>query len=140
MLAKGDTAVDIDKAAVRREGADATIITYSGSLRKSLDAAVALSGEGIDSEVIDLRTLRPLDDRTIIASVSKTHRAVIVDEGWRSGSLSAEITEQAFYELDAPVARVCSAEVPIPYPRHLEIAATPQTETIISAVKGVMRR
>ena len=140
MLAKGDTAVDIDKAAVRREGADATIITYSGSLQKSLDAAVALSGEGIDSEVIDLRTLRPLDDRTIIASVSKTHRAVIVDEGWRSGSLSAEITEQAFYELDAPVARVCSAEVPIPYPRHLEIAATPQTETIISAVKGVMRR
>jgi pyruvate dehydrogenase E1 component beta subunit len=142
--AEGDTAVDIDKAVIRREGGDATIITYSGCLQKSLDAAEALSKEGIDCEVIDLRTLRPLDDATIVASVVKTHRAVIVDEGWRSGSLSAEISariaEQAFYALDAPVARVCSAEVPIPYPRHLETAATPQTETIAAAAKGVMRR
>lgn len=142
--AEGDTAVDIDKAAVRREGGDVTIVTYSGSLQKSIDAAEALSGEGIDCEVIDLRTLRPLDDATIMASVTKTHRAVIVDEGWRSGSLAAEIsariTEQAFYDLDAPVARVCSAEVPIPYPHHLETAATPQVDTITAAVKGVMRR
>jgi pyruvate dehydrogenase E1 component beta subunit len=142
--AEGEATVDIDKAAVRRAGSDATIITYSGCLRKSLDAAEELSGEGIDCEVIDLRTLRPLDDETIIGSVSKTHRAVIVDEGWRSGSLAAEIsariTEQAFYELDAPVGRVCSAEVPIPYPHHLETAATPQADTIVAAVKGVLRR
>ena len=82
--------------------------------------------------------LRPLDDATVIASVARTHRAVIVDEGWRSGSLAAEVSarimEQAFYELDAPVARVCSAEVPIPYPRHLEQAALPQPETIVAEV------
>jgi pyruvate dehydrogenase E1 component beta subunit len=79
-----------------------------------------------------------------MASVAKTHRAVIVDEGWRSGSLSAEISarimEQALYDLDAPVARVCSAEVPVPYPRHLEMAATPQPDAIVAAVRGVMRR
>jgi pyruvate dehydrogenase E1 component beta subunit len=142
--AEGDLSVSIDNAAVRRPGHDATIITYGGSLKKALAAADTLAGEGIDCEVIDLRTLRPLDDRTIIGSVAKTHRAVIVDEGWRSGSLAAEISarimEQAFYELDAPVARVCSAEVPIPYPRHLELAATPQPEAIIGAVKGALRR
>lgn len=142
--AEGDLAVGIDNAAVRRPGRDATIITYGGSLKKALAAADTLSGEGIECEVIDLRTLRPLDDRTIIGSVATTHRAVIVDEGWRSGSLAAEISarimEQALYDLDAPVARVCSVEVPIPYPRHLEIAATPQPEAIIGAVKGVLRR
>ncbi|KAB2940198.1 MAG: alpha-ketoacid dehydrogenase subunit beta [Hyphomicrobium sp.] len=142
--AEGDLAVDIDHAVVRRAGRDATVITYGGSLTKSLGAADQLAADGIDCEVIDLRTLRPLDDKTIIASVAKTHRAVIVDEGWRSGSLSAEISarimEQALYDLDAPVARVCSVEVPIPYPRHLEIAATPQVETITAAVRGVLRR
>jgi pyruvate dehydrogenase E1 component beta subunit len=142
--AEGDLAVDIDCAAVRRAGRDATIITYGGSLKKSLGAAEQLAGDGIDCEVIDLRTLRPLDDETIVASVAKTHRAVIVDEGWRSGSLSAEISarimEQALYDLDAPVVRVCTAEVPIPYPRHLETAATPQPEAIVGAVRGVMRR
>jgi pyruvate dehydrogenase E1 component beta subunit len=141
---EGDLPVDIDCAAVRRAGRDATIITYGGSLKKSIDAAERLAGDGIDCEVVDLRTLRPLDDKTIMASVAKTHRAVIVDEGWRSGSLAAEISarimEQALYDLDAPVARVCSAEVPIPYPRHLEIAATPQPEAIVGAVRGVMRR
>jgi pyruvate dehydrogenase E1 component beta subunit len=91
--------------------------------------------------VIDLRTLRPLDDATIMASVRKTRRAVIIDEGWRSGSLSAEIgmrmVEQAFFDLDAPIARVCSAEVPIPYPRHLEAAAIPQVESIVAAARGL---
>jgi pyruvate dehydrogenase E1 component beta subunit len=144
VAAEGNLAVDIDSAAVRRSGRDATIITYGGSLKKALAAAEKLAGDRIDCEVIDLRTLRPLDDRTIMASVVKTHRAVIVDEGWRSGSLSAEISarimEQALYELDAPVARVCSAEVPIPYPRHLEIAATPQPEAIVAAVRGAMRK
>jgi pyruvate dehydrogenase E1 component beta subunit len=89
--------------------------------------------------VIDLRSLRPLDDDTILASVGRTHRAVVVDEGWRSGSISAEIaarlTEHAFYDLDAPVGRVCSAEVPMPYAAHLEQAALPQVDTIVAAAR-----
>jgi pyruvate dehydrogenase E1 component beta subunit len=141
---EGDLSVDIERAATRRAGRDATVITYGGSVKKALAAAEMLADDGISCEVIDLRSLRPLDDETIIASVKRTHRAVIVDEGWRSGSLAAEIsariTEQALYALDAPVARVCSVEVPIPYPRHLEIAATPQPESIAAAVKGVLRR
>ena len=108
-----------------------------------MQAAEELARAGINAEVIDLRTLRPLDDATIIASVSKTHRALIIDEGWKSGSLAAEIMarimEQAFYELDAPVARVCSVEVPIPYPKHLEDAALPQVANIVAAAEGVMR-
>ena len=94
-------------------------------------------GDGIEAEVIDLRVLRPLDDATILASVARTHRAVIVDEGWRSGSIAAEISarimEGAFYELDAPVGRVCSAEVPIPYAKHLEDAALPQADDVVAA-------
>jgi pyruvate dehydrogenase E1 component beta subunit len=131
--------VDIDKAAIRRPGRDVTLITYGGSLRKTLDAADQLAAEDIAAEVIDLRTLRPLDDATILASVRRTHRVVIVDEGWRSGSLSAEvsarITEQAFYDLDAPVERVCSAEVPIPYASQLEEAALPDAGTIAAAAR-----
>jgi pyruvate dehydrogenase E1 component beta subunit len=131
--------VEITRAAVRRAGSDVTLVTYGGSLGKCLDAATALAAEGISAEVIDLRTLRPLDDATILASVARTHRALIVDEGWRSGSLSAEITariqERAFFELDAPVARVCSAEVPIPYARHMEEAALPQAATIAAAAR-----
>jgi len=142
-LAADAGAVDIDKAAVCRAGGDLTLITYGGSLGKTLQAAEELARADINAEVIDLRTLRPLDDATIIASVSKTHRALIVDEGWKSGSLAAEIMarimEQAFYELDAPVARVCSVEVPIPYPKHLEDAALPQVANIVAAVEGVMR-
>lgn len=142
-LAADAGAVDIDQAAVRREGGDLTLITYGGSLGKALQAAEELARAGINAEVIDLRTLRPLDDATIVASVSKTHRALIVDEGWKSCSLAAEIMarimEQAFYELDAPVARVCSVEVPIPYPKHLEDAALPQVANIVAAAEGVMR-
>jgi pyruvate/2-oxoglutarate/acetoin dehydrogenase E1 component len=134
--------VDIDHAAVRRAGKDVSLITYGGTLSKTLQAAETLAVEGIDAEVIDLRSLRPLDMRTILESVKKTHRAVIVDEGWKSGSLSAEIVarlvEQVFYELDAPLARVCSAEVPIPYPKHLEDAAVPQPPAIVAAVHEVV--
>ena len=133
--------VNIDRAAIRRPGKDITLITYGGMLGKTLDAATELQASGIDAEVIDLRTLRPLDDETILESVSRNRRAVIVDEGWRSGSLSAEISarimEEAFYELDAPVARVCSAEVPLPYPAHLERAALPQTENIVAAARAL---
>jgi pyruvate/2-oxoglutarate/acetoin dehydrogenase E1 component len=135
-------AVDIDKARVRRQGKEATILAYGGTLGKALDAARTLAGEGIDTEVVDLRTLRPLDTETILASVAKTRRAVVVDEGWKTGSLAAEISaiimEGAFYELDAPVARVCSAEVPIPYPKHLEDAALPQPDKIANAVRAMV--
>jgi pyruvate dehydrogenase E1 component beta subunit len=143
-LAADAGAVDIDRAAVRRAGRDLSLITYGGTLYKSLDAAVSLKQEGIEAEVIDLRTLRPLDDETIMNSVCKTHRAVIVDEGWRSGSLAAEIitriNEQAFYELDAPPVRICSAEVPMPYAKHLETAALPQVQDIVNAARGLFGR
>ena len=142
VLAADAEPVDIRSAKIRRAGRDVSLITYGGTLPKTLAAAEQLAAEGIDAEVIDLRTLRPLDDATIMASVARTHRAVIIDEGWRSGSLSAEvsarITEQAFFDLDAPVARVCSAEVPMPYPRHLEEAALPQPERIVAAAREVV--
>jgi 2-oxoisovalerate dehydrogenase E1 component len=143
-LAENAGPVDIDRAAIRREGQDITLLTYGGSLFKTLDAAQALSADGISAEVIDLRSLRPLDMDTIRASVARTHRALVVDEGWRSGSLSAEIgmrlAEDSFFELDAPLGRVCSAEVPIPYAQHLEQAALPQTGGIIAAVKRLMEK
>jgi pyruvate dehydrogenase E1 component beta subunit len=133
--------VDIHSARVRRVGSDLTLVAYGGTLGKALEAAEQLAGEGIAAEVIDLRVLRPLDDATLLASVCKTRRLLVVDEGWRSGSLAAEIiarvVEQAFYELDAPPARVCSAEVPIPYARHLEEAALPQVPAIVAAARAI---
>ena len=133
---------DIASAAVRRPGRDATLITYGGTLATTIDAAEQLATQGIDAEVIDLRVLRPLDERTIVDSVARTHRAVIVDEGWRSGSLAAEVStrimEQAFWELDAPVGRVCSAEVPMPYAAQLEHAALPQAQSIVDAVRSTV--
>jgi pyruvate dehydrogenase E1 component beta subunit len=135
---------DIRKAAVRRTGGDLTLITYGGSLGKALAAAEELAAVGTEAEVVDLRVLRPLDEATVLASVAKTHRALIVDEGWRSGSLAAEISarimEGAFYELDAPVARVCSAEVPIPYAKHMEDAALPQVSTIVEVAQELCAR
>jgi pyruvate dehydrogenase E1 component beta subunit len=140
----GAGAVDIDQAKVVRGGRDATIITYSANVFKALEAAAMLASEGIECEVIDLRTLRPLDMETFVDSVRRTHRALIVDEGWRSGSISAEVSarimENAFYDLDAPVERICSAEVPMPYARHLEEAALPQPETIISTVRAMVSK
>ena len=131
--------VDISRAAVRREGTDVTLVCYGGTLPTALAAAESLASSGVQAEVVDLRTLRPLDDETLAASVRRTHRAVVVDEGWRSGSLSAEvsarITEQCFYDLDAAVERVCSEEVPMPYARHLEQAALPQPEDVVAAVR-----
>jgi pyruvate dehydrogenase E1 component beta subunit len=134
--------VDLDHAAIRRAGRDVTLITYGGSLPLALEAAATLAARGIDAEVIDLRTLRPLDLDTLIGSVTRTHRAVIVDEGWRTGSLAGEIAamlgERAFWELDAPIGRVCSAEVPMPYARHLELAALPSSERVVAAVHEVL--
>ncbi|MBI3059416.1 MAG: alpha-ketoacid dehydrogenase subunit beta [Deltaproteobacteria bacterium] len=136
--------VEINRAEVRRTGTDVSLITYGGTLGKTLQAAQEVAAEGISAEVVDLRTLRPLDTATIIGTVVKTHRAVIVDEGWRSGSISAEIMarimENAFYELDAPVARLCSAEVPMPYPKHLEDAAIPQAAEIAAAIRQLVRK
>ena len=136
--------VDIDRAAIRRAGTQLSLITYGGSLFKCLAAAEALAREDVDAEVLDLRTLRPLDVEAIVATVAKTRRALVVDEGWKTCSLAAEIVativENAFYELDAPIARVCSAEVPIPYPKHLEDAALPSVAGIVAAAREVMRR
>ena len=134
--------MDITRAAVRRQGRDVTLITYGGSLGKTLEAASRLSERSIEAEVIDLRTLRPLDTSTILESVARTHRAVVVDEAWRTGSFAAEICtqimEKAFDELDAPVMRVCSEEVPMPYAKHLEEAALPQVESIVGAAKRIV--
>ncbi|RZU53519.1 pyruvate dehydrogenase E1 component beta subunit [Krasilnikovia cinnamomea] len=138
----GDGRADLDRAVVRRPGRDVTVVAYGGTVGTALTAAQDLAHDGVDAEVIDLRTLRPLDDATVIGSVARTHRAVVVDEGWRSGSFAAEVSarimEQAFYELDAPVGRVCTAEVPIPYARHLEEAALPQPSDVRTAVHEVV--
>jgi pyruvate dehydrogenase E1 component beta subunit len=135
---------EIGRALVRRAGRDLTLVTYGGSLPKTLEAADDLAMAGIEAEVVDLRTLRPLDADTVLTSVAKTHRALIVDEGWRTGSFAAEISarimERGFYELDAPVQRVCSAEVPLPYPRHLEDAALPQPASIAAAARAMLGR
>ncbi|HET9631825.1 MAG TPA: pyruvate dehydrogenase complex E1 component subunit beta, partial [Terrabacter sp.] len=143
-LPAGPVTVDITSAAVRRRGTDVTLIAYAGGLDKALAAADTLAAEGISAEVVDLRVLRPLDDATIMESVSRTHHVVVVDEAWRTGSLAAEvsarITEQAFYELDAPVERVCGAEVPVPYPHHLEEAALPQAADIAAAARRAVGR
>ncbi|KYF86196.1 pyruvate dehydrogenase [Sorangium cellulosum] len=132
------------RAEVRRAGRDVSLIAHGGSVPKALAAAEQLAGRGVEAEVLDLRCLRPLDEEAILATVRRTHRAVLIDEGWRSGSLAAEVSarimEGAFYELDAPVARVCSAEVPIPYARHLEEAALPQVPRIVAAVERTVRR
>ncbi len=129
--------VDLDRAAVRRAGRDVSIITYGGSLPKALAAAELLAAEGIDAEVVDLRTLRPLDTDAIVATVARTHHVVVVDEGWRSGGINAEIiariNDHAFFELDGPVQRVCTLEVPIPYAQHLEEAALPQVHDVVRA-------
>jgi pyruvate dehydrogenase E1 component beta subunit/2-oxoisovalerate dehydrogenase E1 component len=134
--------VDLAKAAIRRPGEHLSLVTYGGMLPRSLEAAEQLAGDGISAEVIDLRVLRPLDIETVLASVARTHRALIVDEGWRSGGISAEIAariqEEAFYDLDAPVARLCSQEVPIPYAQHLEQAAIPQVADIVAEARKVV--
>jgi pyruvate dehydrogenase E1 component beta subunit len=138
-----DPAVPMEAAVVRRSGRDLTLVTFGGTLPTCAAAAEQLAASGVEAEIIDLRCLRPLDTATIVASVGRTHRAVVVDEGWRSGGISAEIAariaEHAFFELDAPVGRVCGAEVPIPYPKHLEDAALPSVARIVDAAMAAMR-
>ncbi|QIH37998.1 alpha-ketoacid dehydrogenase subunit beta [Flavobacterium sp. Sr18] len=135
--------IDITKAKVLREGSAISIITYGTGVYKSLEAAAELALVGIDAEVIDLRVLRPLDENTFLESVAKTHRVLIVEDAWRSVSISSEISarimEKAFYDLDAPVQRLCGVEVPIPYPAHLEEASIPQKNDIVNAIKKMIR-
>jgi pyruvate dehydrogenase E1 component beta subunit len=136
--------VDIEHAAIRRPGSDVSLITYGSCLHKSLEAADELANDGIAAEVVDLRVLRPLDTAAIVDTVTRTHRAVIIDEGWRSGSIAAEVSarimENAFWQLEAPVERVCSAEVPMPYAQHLEEAALPQVAGIVAAARKALGR
>jgi pyruvate dehydrogenase E1 component beta subunit len=138
----GPHVVDISTAAVRRPGTDVSLVTYGGSLPTTLEAAEALASEGVSAEVVDLRVLRPLDMATVLDSVSRTHRLVVVDENWRTLSMAAEVcaqvAEDAFYDLDAPVQRVCSAEVPMPYARHLELAALPSVDRVLAAARSVL--
>jgi pyruvate/2-oxoglutarate/acetoin dehydrogenase E1 component len=133
--------VRLDGARIHRAGRDVTLVTYGASLWRCVAAAGQLAAEGIEAEIVDLRSLRPLDDATVLTSLRRTKRVVIVDEGWRTGSLAAEIAmrivEQGFYDLDAPIARVCTEEVPIPYPKHLEEAALPGPDRIVAAVRGL---
>jgi pyruvate dehydrogenase E1 component beta subunit len=142
-LPEEDPGLPLDRAVIRRPGRDVTLLTYGGTLPTCLEAADRLAEDGVEAEVVDLRSLRPLDDATILESVRRTHRVVVVDEGWRSGGIGAEISarimEQAFYDLDAPVGRVCSAEVPMPYPKHLEDAALPSVDGILDAVAAARR-
>jgi len=137
------TAVDITHAKLRRPGRDVSLVTYGNSLPKCLAAAETLAADGVEAEVIDLRVLRPLDMTTIAGSLSHTRRVVIVDEGWKSGSISAEIAarlaEDALYELDAPVVRVCAREVPVPYAAQMEDAALPQVAAIVAAARRLVR-
>jgi pyruvate dehydrogenase E1 component beta subunit len=134
---------DVWHCAIRRPGRDLTIVAHGGSMPKAMAAATTLATEGIEAEVIDLRSLRPLDDDTIFSSVRRTHRALLVDEGWKSGSLSAEISarlaESVLYDLDAPIRRVCGVEVPVPYAKHLEEAALPRVDQIVAEAKGMVR-
>jgi pyruvate dehydrogenase E1 component beta subunit len=139
-----DFTVPIGRAAVLREGSDVTITAFSLMVERSLEAADALAAEGISAEVIDLRTLRPLDTATIVESVKKTNRLVSVEEGWPFAGIGSEMAalmmEQAFDWLDAPVARVHGADVPMPYAANLEQLALPQTGDIVAAAKNVTYR
>jgi pyruvate dehydrogenase E1 component beta subunit len=136
-------AVDLRTARVRHTGEDVSIVSYGGSLPKALEAASALEADGIGAEVVDIRCLRPLDTDAILESVAHTHRLVVVDEGWRSVGLSAEIvtrvSEKCIWELDAPPVRVCSQEVPVPYARHMEQAAVPSVEGIVEGARKAVR-
>ena len=138
---EGDWVVPIGKAKVRREGADVTITAHSRAVGLALEAAERLAGEGIEAEVIDLRTLRPLDHETVVASVKKTNRLVTVEEGWGPMGVGAEVIarvlEHAFDYLDAPPARVHQEDVPMPYAANLEALSLPSVDKIVKAVKAV---
>jgi len=138
----GDFIVPIGKSTIQRPGKDVTIVTYSKMLQVSMQAADELAKEGIEAEIVDLRTLRPLDMDPVIESIKKTNRALVVEEGWRSFGVGSEVAsriyEEAFDYMDAPVKRVAQIEVPLPYNRKLEQMALPQVEDVVKAVKEVL--
>jgi pyruvate/2-oxoglutarate/acetoin dehydrogenase E1 component len=140
----GDAAVEFGTARVAREGTDVTLVGYGRQVNMLLRVADTLKGDGIEADVIDLRSIRPFDEKTIVASVRKTHRAVVVQEQWRWFSVASEVAaiiqEQAFDDLDAPVERVSGAEVPAPYARNLEVAAFPSEAQIVTAVNRALYR
>lgn len=140
---EGEHLVPIGVSAIQRPGRDVTIVTYCKGLELSLKAAEELAKEGIEVEIVDLRTLRPLDMGPVLDSVRKTNRAVLVEEGWKSYGVGAEIAariyEEAFDYIDAPLVRVAQKEVPLPYNRALEQAALPQVADIVAAVREVLR-
>jgi pyruvate dehydrogenase E1 component beta subunit len=139
---EGEYTTPLDRARVQRPGGDVTIVTYSKMLEISMKAADQLEKDGIQAEIVDLRCLRPLDMEPVLASFKKTNRAVIVEEGWQSYGIGAEVSariyEQAFDYVDAPIRRVAQKEVPLPYNRTLEQLALPQVEDVIQAVKEVL--
>jgi pyruvate dehydrogenase E1 component beta subunit len=139
---EGEYTIPIGKAKIQRPGRDVTVVTYSKGLEISLKAAEQLARDGIEVEIVDLRTLRPLDMAPVLDSFKKTNRAVIVEEGWRSYGVGAEVAariyEEAFDYVDAPIQRVAQKEVPLPYNRTLEQMALPQVEDVVRAVKEVL--
>jgi pyruvate dehydrogenase E1 component beta subunit len=140
----GDHLVELGRAHVPREGTDVTLATYSRMTHVALEAAAALEKEGISAEVVDLRSLRPLDEATLVASVEKTHRMVVVHEGWPYGGVGAEISDRvqrlAFDALDGPILRVSTLDVPMPYSSKLELACMPQADRVVAAVKRLVQR
>jgi len=143
-VAEGDNAVPFGRARIAREGGDVTLVSYGRQVALCLAAAERLAEDGIEADVIDLRSLRPLDEETVVASVRKTHRAVAVQEQWRwfgvASEVAAIIQDRAFDDLDAPVERVSGAEVPAPYARNLEIAAFPSVDQVVAAARRVLYR
>ena len=139
---EGDYTIPIGQSKVQRPGSDVTIVTYSKGLQLSMQAADALAKEGIEVEIVDLRSLRPLDMGPVVESFKKTNRAVVVEEGWKSFGVGAEVSarlyEEAFDYADAPIKRVAQKEVPLPYNQELEQMALPQIADIVQAVKEVL--
>jgi pyruvate dehydrogenase E1 component beta subunit len=141
---EGDHVTPLGKASIARPGSDVTIAAYSRMTHVALEAAATLEKENISAEVIDLRSLRPLDENTLVASVERTHRLVVVHEGWPYGGVGAEIADRvqrlAFDSLDAPVLRVTTLDVPMPYSAKLELACMPQAERVVATVKRLLAR
>lgn len=139
-----DHVLPIGKARVMRPGKDVTIVSYSIGVGLALEAAETLAADGIDAEVIDLRTLRPLDTATVLASLKKTNRMIVVEEGWPACSIASELAavamEQGFDDLDAPVLRVCNEDVPLPYAANLEKAALVDAARVVAAARTVCYR
>jgi pyruvate dehydrogenase E1 component beta subunit len=141
---EGDHLVELGRAQIVRPGRDVTIAAYSRMTHVALEAAAALEKEGVSAEVVDLRSLRPLDENTLVASVERTHRLVVVHEGWPYGGVGAEVADRvqrlAFDALDAPVLRVSTLDVPMPYSAKLELACMPQPERVVATVKRLLAR